>query len=164
MKYSCVVVVFSCQVVSDSATPWTAAHQSLVISWSLPKFMSFESVMPSNHLTLSPSSPPAFNLTQHQGLFQRLPTSTLLGLRPLTLNQDCTPSAPPPHVATLLHSIPAISRFYKEQLSTLRTNLHALWNFWNGLQLCLLPVQFMLQTSAESADGIPSSTKQCPDL
>ena len=37
------------------ATPWTTAHQaslSLTISWSLPKFMSFESMMPSNHLIL----------------------------------------------------------------------------------------------------------------
>ena len=37
------------------ATPWTAAHQaalSLFISWSLPKFMSIESVMLSNHLIL----------------------------------------------------------------------------------------------------------------
>ena len=37
------------------ATPWTAAHQvslSLTISQSLPKFMSIESVMPSNHLIL----------------------------------------------------------------------------------------------------------------
>ena len=36
------------------ATPWTAAHQASVSitnnSWSLPKLMSFESVMPSNHL------------------------------------------------------------------------------------------------------------------
>ena len=34
-------------------TPWTAAHQaspSLTISWSLPKFMSIELVMPFNHL------------------------------------------------------------------------------------------------------------------
>ena len=36
-------------------TPWTAAHQtslSLTLSWSLPKFMPIESVMPSNHLIL----------------------------------------------------------------------------------------------------------------
>ena len=42
-------------VVSDSATPWTAACQaSLFItnSWSLLKLMSIESVMPSNHLIL----------------------------------------------------------------------------------------------------------------
>ena len=37
------------------ATPWTAACQaslSITISWSLPKLMSIESVMPSNHLIL----------------------------------------------------------------------------------------------------------------
>ena len=36
-------------------TPWAAARQaslSLTIFWSLPKFMSVESVMPSNHLIL----------------------------------------------------------------------------------------------------------------
>ena len=36
-------------------TPWTAAHQaslSFTIFWSLPKFMSIESVLPSNHLIL----------------------------------------------------------------------------------------------------------------
>ena len=36
-------------------TPWTAARQaslSLTISWSLPKFMSTASAMPSNHLIL----------------------------------------------------------------------------------------------------------------
>ena len=37
------------------AIPWTAAHQAsllLTISWSLPKFMSIEAVMSSNHLIL----------------------------------------------------------------------------------------------------------------
>ena len=56
-------------------TPWAAARQaslSLTISWSLLKLMSIESVMPSNYLIhpLSSPSPPAFNLSQHQGLFQ----------------------------------------------------------------------------------------------
>ena len=40
---------------SHSATPWTAAHQaslSFLISWSLLKLVSIESVMPSNHLIL----------------------------------------------------------------------------------------------------------------
>ena len=49
------VLLFSCSFVSDSATPWTAARQgslSITISWSLPKLMSVESVMPSNHLIL----------------------------------------------------------------------------------------------------------------
>ena len=56
------------------ATPWTAAHQaylSVTNSQSLLKLMSFESVMPFNHLILCrPLAPPAFNLSQHQGLFQ----------------------------------------------------------------------------------------------
>ena len=42
-------------VLSDSATPWTAARQtslSITNSQSLPKLMSIESVMPSNHLLL----------------------------------------------------------------------------------------------------------------
>ena len=37
------------------ATPWTAVHQaslSIINSWSLLKLMSFESLMPSNHLIL----------------------------------------------------------------------------------------------------------------
>ena len=55
------------------ATPRTAVCQaslSFTISRSLLKLMSIESVMPSNHLILSRPSPPAFNLLQHQGLFQ----------------------------------------------------------------------------------------------
>ena len=47
--------MFSCSVMSDSATPWTAARQaslSITNSRSLLKFMSIESVMPSNHLIL----------------------------------------------------------------------------------------------------------------
>ena len=46
---------FSCSVLSDSVTPWTAACQtslSITNSWSLLKLMSIESVMPSNHLLL----------------------------------------------------------------------------------------------------------------
>ena len=46
---------FSCSVVSDSVTPWTATHQaslSFTISQSLPKLLSIESEMPSNHLIL----------------------------------------------------------------------------------------------------------------
>ena len=55
-------------------TPWTAACQaslSITNSRSLLKLMSMGSVMPSNYLILChPPSPPAFNLSQHQGLFQ----------------------------------------------------------------------------------------------
>jgi len=48
-------VQFSHSVVSDSATPWTTACQaslSISNSWSLPKLMSTELLMPSNHLIL----------------------------------------------------------------------------------------------------------------
>ncbi|CAI9157456.1 unnamed protein product [Rangifer tarandus platyrhynchus] len=47
--------MFSCSVVSDFATPWTAARQvslSFTISQSLLKLMSIELVTPSNHLIL----------------------------------------------------------------------------------------------------------------
>ena len=46
-------VQFTHSVVSDSATPWTTAHLaslSITNSRSLPKLMSIELVMPSNHL------------------------------------------------------------------------------------------------------------------
>ena len=48
-------VQFSRPVVSESATPWTAARQaslSITNFRSLPKTMSIESMMPSNHLIL----------------------------------------------------------------------------------------------------------------
>ena len=46
---------FSRSVVSDSVTPWTAAHQaslSITDSWSMLRPMSTGWVMPSNHLIL----------------------------------------------------------------------------------------------------------------
>ena len=64
------MVQFSHSVVSDSATPWTAARQaslSIINSQSLLKLMSIELVMPSiqpSHHLSSPS--PALNLSQHQ--------------------------------------------------------------------------------------------------
>ena len=72
---STVIVVQSPSSVQFFETLWTAAHQlslSLTISRSLPKFMATASVIPSSHLShpLMPSSPPALNLSQHQGLFQ----------------------------------------------------------------------------------------------
>ena len=48
-------VQFSHSVVSDSVTPWITACQaslSITNSWSPPKLMSIESVMPSSHLIL----------------------------------------------------------------------------------------------------------------
>ena len=49
------MIQFSCSVVSNSVTPWTAARQaflSFTNSWSLLKLMSIESVMPSNYFIL----------------------------------------------------------------------------------------------------------------
>ena len=46
-------MLFSHTFVSNSATPWTAAHLaslSITNSWSLFKLMSIQSVMPSKHL------------------------------------------------------------------------------------------------------------------
>jgi len=49
------LLLFSCSVVSNSATPLITAHQaslSVTISQRLLKLMSIESVMPSNHIIL----------------------------------------------------------------------------------------------------------------
>ena len=60
-------------------SPWTAALQAsltFTISWRLLKLMSIESVdiiQPSHPLSFP--SPPAFNLSQHQGLFQGVSSS-----------------------------------------------------------------------------------------
>ena len=61
-----VVIVESLSCVQLFVTPWAAvcrASLSLTISRSLPKCMSTELVMPSNHHPLPPSSPFAFNLS-----------------------------------------------------------------------------------------------------
>ena len=69
-------VVHSLSHVQLFATSWTAAHQAslcFTTSWSLLKLTSIElgdAIQPTHPLT-SPS-PPALNLPQHQGLFQRI--------------------------------------------------------------------------------------------
>ena len=73
MKADIIFPIFSsvAQHVQLFATPWTATCQaslSISNSQSLLKLMSLESVMPFKHHPLSPSSPPAFNLSNHQGL------------------------------------------------------------------------------------------------
>ena len=67
-----ILLLFICWVVSDSVTPWTAAHQAslpFTISWNLLKLMSIESMMPSNRLILFLLSPLALNLAWGQGVF-----------------------------------------------------------------------------------------------
>ena len=71
MNISISVQLLSC--VRLFATPWTAAYQaslSITNSQSLLKLMS---IQPS--YSLSSPSPPAFNLSQHQGLFQCVSSS-----------------------------------------------------------------------------------------
>ena len=72
-------VQFSHSVVSDSATPWTSAHQaslSIANSWSLLKLMSIKSVMLSNHiilccpLLLSPSIFPSIRLFSNESVLR----------------------------------------------------------------------------------------------
>ena len=59
-------------------TPWTAgclASLSITISWILLKLMSIELVIHPTISSLLSPSPPAFNLSQHQGLFQWVSSS-----------------------------------------------------------------------------------------
>ena len=101
-------VQFSHSVVSDSATPWTAARQaslSITSSQNLLKLMSIDAIQPSH--PLSSPSPPTFNLSQHQGLFQTsqffasgaqnigvsasasvLPMKTLISFRMISFRMD----------------------------------------------------------------------------
>ena len=74
VMYGC-ELLFSCSVVSDSATPWTAACEaslSITNSWSLLKLISIESVMPSNQiilcrlLLLLPPIPPSIRVFSNE--------------------------------------------------------------------------------------------------
>ena len=70
--YICLVVIQLLSHAQLFVTPWTALHQtslSFTIFQSLHKRMSIKLVTPSNCLILSSTSSPAFNLSQHQGLF-----------------------------------------------------------------------------------------------
>ena len=60
------------------ATPWTAAHQaslSITNSWSLPNSCPLSQWCHPTVLHLLSPSHPAFNLSQHQGLFQWVSSS-----------------------------------------------------------------------------------------
>ena len=66
-------LLFSCSVMSNFAIIWTVAHQaslSFTISRNLLKLMFIELMTLSNHLIPSLPSPPAFNHSKHQSLFQ----------------------------------------------------------------------------------------------
>ena len=72
-QITCSSVQFHYSVVSDSATPWTAACQdslSITDSRSLLKLMSIKAVMLFNHLILCHPFSSCLHLSQHQGLFK----------------------------------------------------------------------------------------------
>ena len=87
-------VQFSHSVMSDSVTPWTAAHQaslSITNSRSLLKLMSIESVMPSNHLILCrPSCPQFFPVSESFQMSQSIGVSASLSVLPINF-QDWFP-------------------------------------------------------------------------
>ena len=68
------LLLFSLSIMSDSVLPNGLQHTSLLsfitLSQSLLRLMSVELTILCTHLILSPSSPPALNLSQHQDLFQ----------------------------------------------------------------------------------------------
>ena len=67
----CCPVAKPCQTLCDPMDCSTPGSLSFPISWSLLRFMSTESMMLSNHLVLCFTLLLfAFNLSQHQGLFQ----------------------------------------------------------------------------------------------
>ena len=70
-----VLAAQSCLTLWDPMDCSMPGFPSITNSWSLLKLMSIESVMPSNHLILSSPSPPTFNLSQSQGLFQGVSSS-----------------------------------------------------------------------------------------
>ena len=89
-----------------SAIPWTAARQaslSITNSWSLPKAMSIESVMPSNHLILCrpslllPSIFPSIRVFSNEsGLCIRWPKYCSFSFNIRPSNQPC-PTLCDPH-------------------------------------------------------------------
>ena len=66
----------------DLSTP---ASLSFIISMNLLRLMTIESLMPSDHIILSPPSSLSLHLSQYQGLFQRVSSSYLFLIKTLML-------------------------------------------------------------------------------
>ena len=79
VAFICTVIVQSLIPVRLFETSWTAACQaflSFTISWNLLKLMSIELVMPANHLTSVAPFSSCHQSFSHQGLFQRVGSSS----------------------------------------------------------------------------------------
>ena len=72
-KWNVIIVVQLLSCVQNFEIPWTSAPLSFTTSQSLLRFNIHQvsDAMQPSHLLLSPS-PPAFSLSQHQGLLQRV--------------------------------------------------------------------------------------------
>ena len=75
IPFCCCSVTQSCLTLRDPMYSSTPGFPVLHHSQNLIKLTSIELVRPPNHLILSSPSPPAFNLPQHQGLFQWVSSS-----------------------------------------------------------------------------------------
>ena len=74
MLFICLLLLFSCPVMSDSLQPMDCSMSGLPVPHHLPEFAQLHvhcisDAVQSSHL-LMPSSPSALNVSQHQGLFQ----------------------------------------------------------------------------------------------
>ena len=110
-----VVIVQSLSCIRLFTIPWTAACQaflSLTISWSLPKFMSIESVMPSNqHSELISFRMDWFDVLEVQ---ESSPTPLLRSINSLVLSFLYSPShihTSPVLFSFCLQSFPASGSF-----------------------------------------------------
>ena len=68
----CCSIAKSCLTLYDSMNCSMPGFLPFTTSQSFIKLTLIKSVRPSHYLILSSPSPPAFNLSQHQGLFQRV--------------------------------------------------------------------------------------------
>ena len=89
------MLLFSGSVVSDSVTQWTVAHQaslSITNSQSLPKLVSIESVMPSNHLILCPPLLLLHSIFPSIRVFSNESVLCIRGLKYLSFSFNFSPS------------------------------------------------------------------------
>ena len=132
-------VQFSPSAVSNSVTPWTAARQaslSFIITRSLLKLMSIESVMPSNHLILYhplllPSIFPSIRVFSNESALRiRWPKywSFNFSISPsnehselISFPRDSQESSPTPQLKSIISS--ALSFLYSPTL----TSIHDYW-------------------------------------